>query len=246
MSSTSSPISIRTSGERDYAAMPDAEVMIAARNREATARFAWSPYMHNPEAQAPAAPHPHSDPVPVGRERPHPVASRTGAPFATPIPGARFELIERAGHFPHLEQPEEFARRVLAFAGKHAAALTHLRRSLNAMKVFHFTEQPYFPSLGGSRGLAARQPAEPQARSQDRGRPAPSLLRRVAAVRRARPRHHDQRAPSDRDLHVLGRDRAALDPGAADQARAPAGARLSDRPPARSAAWPPRSSRPST
>src|SRR5882672_2041667 len=35
-------------GRRDYGAMPDAEVMIAARNREATGRFAWSPYMHNP------------------------------------------------------------------------------------------------------------------------------------------------------------------------------------------------------
>jgi pimeloyl-ACP methyl ester carboxylesterase len=33
------------------------------------------------------------------------------------IPGARFEPIARAGHYPHLEQPQEFARRVLAFAG---------------------------------------------------------------------------------------------------------------------------------
>src|SRR5215510_15974428 len=36
-------------GQRDYAAMPDAEVLAAARNREAAARFAWSPYMHDPK-----------------------------------------------------------------------------------------------------------------------------------------------------------------------------------------------------
>jgi pimeloyl-ACP methyl ester carboxylesterase len=32
------------------------------------------------------------------------------------VDDARFETIDRAGHFPHIEQPEEFARRVLAFA----------------------------------------------------------------------------------------------------------------------------------
>jgi pimeloyl-ACP methyl ester carboxylesterase len=32
------------------------------------------------------------------------------------IPGARFELIERTGHFPHQEQPKVFAEKVLAFA----------------------------------------------------------------------------------------------------------------------------------
>jgi pimeloyl-ACP methyl ester carboxylesterase len=31
------------------------------------------------------------------------------------IPGARFETVERAGHFPHQEQPHIFAKRVLAF-----------------------------------------------------------------------------------------------------------------------------------
>jgi len=39
-----------------------------------------------------------------------------GRGYCALIPGARFETIESAGHFPHLEQPEEFARRVLGFA----------------------------------------------------------------------------------------------------------------------------------
>ena len=58
----------------------------------------------------------------------------------------------------------------------------------------------------------------------------------MAARRRARPRHHGQRASRHRDLHVVDRDRGALGAGARDQARAPAGARLSDRPSRRSAA----------
>ena len=34
---------------RDYKAMADAELKIVARNREATARYGWSPYLHNPK-----------------------------------------------------------------------------------------------------------------------------------------------------------------------------------------------------
>ena len=103
-------------GERDYAAMPDAEVMIAARNREALARFAWSPYMHDPKLKRRL----HRIRIPTlflwgTADR---ILNETyGRAYCALIAGARFELIERAGHFPHLEQPEAFAQRVLAFAG---------------------------------------------------------------------------------------------------------------------------------
>jgi pimeloyl-ACP methyl ester carboxylesterase len=40
-----------------------------------------------------------------------------GRAYCAMIPGARFEAIDRAGHFPHQEQPKVFAERVLAFAG---------------------------------------------------------------------------------------------------------------------------------
>src|SRR5581483_2203242 len=36
-------------GERDYKTLPEAVSQAAARNREAYARLAWSPYMHNPK-----------------------------------------------------------------------------------------------------------------------------------------------------------------------------------------------------
>jgi pimeloyl-ACP methyl ester carboxylesterase len=45
------------------------------------------------------------------------------------IAGAKFEAIEKAGHFPHIEQPDEFARRVLAFAGAAAPSAPRARRA---------------------------------------------------------------------------------------------------------------------
>ena len=45
------------------------------------------------------------------------------------IAGAKFEPIEKAGHFPHLEQPEQFASRVLAFADAAAPSAPRARRA---------------------------------------------------------------------------------------------------------------------
>jgi pimeloyl-ACP methyl ester carboxylesterase len=39
-----------------------------------------------------------------------------GRAFCAAIPGAKFERIEGAGHFPHLERPKPFAAHALAFA----------------------------------------------------------------------------------------------------------------------------------
>jgi pimeloyl-ACP methyl ester carboxylesterase len=101
--------------ERDYVAMPEADVIVAARNREATARFAWSPYMHDPKLKHRL----HRIRIPtlfLWGANDRILSEPYGRAFCAAIPGARFELIERAGHFPHLEQPQEFARRVLEFA----------------------------------------------------------------------------------------------------------------------------------
>ena len=105
--------------KRDYPAMAEADLVAIARNREATARYGWSPYMHDPKLK--------------GRLRRIRVptlvlwgaADQIAAPdygraYAAAIPGARFALIERAGHFPHLEAPDDFAALVLAFASESA------------------------------------------------------------------------------------------------------------------------------
>jgi pimeloyl-ACP methyl ester carboxylesterase len=43
------------------------------------------------------------------------VSESYGRAYCAAITDARFELIERAGHFPDLEQPQIFAARVFSF-----------------------------------------------------------------------------------------------------------------------------------
>ncbi len=100
----------------DYTTRPDAELKIVARNREATARYGWSPYMHDPKLKGRL----HRIRIPtlfLWGDEDRMTKPEYGRAYAASVPGARFELIERAGHFPHIEQPEAFARRVLAFVG---------------------------------------------------------------------------------------------------------------------------------
>ena len=43
------------------------------------------------------------------------VTTQYGQAYAKLIPGAQFKVIAKAGHLPHLEQPEEFIRTVVPF-----------------------------------------------------------------------------------------------------------------------------------
>ncbi len=101
-------------GRHDYKSMPEAEVRNAARNREATARYGWSPYLHDPKLKQ------RLKRIRVPTLLLSGAADRILTPgyvraYCAAIPGARLETIEAAGHFPHLEQPQEFAERVFAF-----------------------------------------------------------------------------------------------------------------------------------
>jgi pimeloyl-ACP methyl ester carboxylesterase len=103
-------------GKRDYKTMPDAEVRAAARNREATARYAWSPYMHDPKLKGRL----HRIRIPtlfLWGTHDRVLSEDYGRAYCAAVPGARFEPIERAGHFPHIEQPDAFADKVFAFVG---------------------------------------------------------------------------------------------------------------------------------
>jgi pimeloyl-ACP methyl ester carboxylesterase len=114
-------------GKRDYKNLPEAASLAAARNREATARFCWSPYMHNPKLKSRL----HRIRVPtlvLWGSADRILSEKYGRAYCAAVPGARFEIIERAGHFPHLEQPQEFARRALAFADACAPAAARPRR----------------------------------------------------------------------------------------------------------------------
>ena len=99
----------------DYTSLSDDELLVIARNREATALYAWEPYFHNPKL----------------RQRLHRIAIPTllvwgasdrfvtpgyyGAAYRDAIPGAQLAIIDQAGHWPHVEQPEVFVERVGAF-----------------------------------------------------------------------------------------------------------------------------------
>jgi pimeloyl-ACP methyl ester carboxylesterase len=99
---------------RDYPAMDEAAVRIVARNREASARYGWSPYMHDPKLKSRL----HRIRIPtlfLWGTADRILTEHYGRAYCAAIPGARFEVIARAGHYPHIEQPDTFARAVFAF-----------------------------------------------------------------------------------------------------------------------------------
>jgi pimeloyl-ACP methyl ester carboxylesterase len=100
--------------ERDYKAMAEDDVRVIARNREASARYGWSPYMHDPKLKGRL----HRIGIPtlfLWGAADRILTEDYGRAYSAAIPGARFETIERAGHYPHIEQPDAFTRAVFAF-----------------------------------------------------------------------------------------------------------------------------------
>jgi pimeloyl-ACP methyl ester carboxylesterase len=99
----------------DYAALSDDELTVLARNREATALYAWEPYFHNPKLRRRL----HRIAVPTlllwGAQDHFVTPGYYGAAYREAIPGARLEIIENASHLPHIEQPEAFVERVRTF-----------------------------------------------------------------------------------------------------------------------------------
>jgi len=99
---------------RDYESLPEDELTAMARNREATALFAWNPYMYNPKLKARL----HRIRIPTlflwGAQDGFAPLSY-GRTYCAAVPGAKFEEIADAGHFPHMEQPEAVARHVIGF-----------------------------------------------------------------------------------------------------------------------------------
>jgi pimeloyl-ACP methyl ester carboxylesterase len=94
--------------------LPDTELLTLIRNREAAARFTWKPFMHNPVLRRWL----HRITIPtlvLWGESDRIVRPDYGRAFQQAIPGARFQLIPAAGHYPYLEQPGAFVASVTAF-----------------------------------------------------------------------------------------------------------------------------------
>jgi len=96
-------------GRIDYNALPDTELAAIARGRESWALFGWKPYMHNPRLRRWL----HRIDVPtrlIWGARDGVVSLGYAEGWRREIAGATLEVIDDAGHYPHWEQPEAFAR----------------------------------------------------------------------------------------------------------------------------------------
>lgn len=87
----------------DLMSLDDDALTAIVRSREAFAHFGWRPYMNNPVL----ARWLHRIRIPtlvLWGAKDGIVTSEYGRAYADRIPGARFEIIDDAGHFPHIEQ----------------------------------------------------------------------------------------------------------------------------------------------
>jgi pimeloyl-ACP methyl ester carboxylesterase len=101
-------------GVRNYESATEDERLIAVRDRISLCQYGWSPYMNNPRLKRWL----HRIDVPTlciwGRNDGI-VSVEYGTKVAREIPNSEFVVIEGAGHFPQIEQPEEFCKAVDQF-----------------------------------------------------------------------------------------------------------------------------------
>jgi pimeloyl-ACP methyl ester carboxylesterase len=101
---------------RDFTAMTEDEVTVVAQNRETFARYSWEPYLHNPKLKFRL--HRIRKPtLVVWGENDGIVTPEYGKAYAGLIPGAKFETVADAGHYPHLENQAGFMAVFERFAG---------------------------------------------------------------------------------------------------------------------------------
>jgi pimeloyl-ACP methyl ester carboxylesterase len=101
----------------DYSGFGDAELASIVQDREAEAFYGWKPFFHNPtldrwlfRVKAPTQ-------FIWGAEDRF-VNQAYGRKYADRVPGAKFALIEGAGHYPHVEQPDATYAEVRRFAAQ--------------------------------------------------------------------------------------------------------------------------------
>ena len=98
----------------DFDAMEDAEIVRYARDWEALCRYAWHPYMYNPQLlhwlDRIAVPS-----LVVWGDSDGIVSPDYGRAFARLIPGARFATIADCGHHPEVERPDQLAALIGSF-----------------------------------------------------------------------------------------------------------------------------------
>src|SRR5262249_17973817 len=99
----------------DTSKFTDEQLKILAGNRVALSLYGWDPYLHNPKLRHPPPP----IRVPtlfIWGASDRLVTPAYGKAYCGMIPDARMTVIERAGHAPHVEQPDAFVANVISFA----------------------------------------------------------------------------------------------------------------------------------
>ena len=101
----------------DLDALSDDELVVRARNWEALCLYGWNPYMYNPQLRrwlrritVPT--------LVLWGASDGIVKPAYGRAYSALIPGSRFELIERAGHHPEIEQARAFVDAVVKFLNR--------------------------------------------------------------------------------------------------------------------------------
>ena len=108
-------------GKIDIANSSDDDLIEVSRNRIALCQYAWSPYMHNPRLRRWL----HRIDVPtllVWGASDEIVTVDYGRKFAAEIPRARLEVVEQAGHFPHIEQGKRVMQLIESFVAPATVA----------------------------------------------------------------------------------------------------------------------------
>ena len=103
----------------DYTRLDDDEAKMIARDRQATALYGWKPYMHNPGLRQWL----HRVRVPTllaWGEHDGIVTLDYGEKLCAALPDARLERIRKAGHYPHIERPDEVTDAIERFAQREA------------------------------------------------------------------------------------------------------------------------------
>jgi pimeloyl-ACP methyl ester carboxylesterase len=98
----------------NFNAWDDAALIRYARGRDALCLYGWKDYMYNPQLKRWLSRIAVPSLVLWGASD-RIVTPDYGRAYAGLIPGARFALIDDAGHHPEIEQPEAFADRVISF-----------------------------------------------------------------------------------------------------------------------------------
>jgi pimeloyl-ACP methyl ester carboxylesterase len=98
-------------GPGDLAQAPREDVLHLARNEEALALYGWEPYLHNPRLRR-WLPRVHIPTLVTWGAQDGVVGVDYGRAYAESIPGARFEVVEAAGHRAQIEQPDTLVKLV--------------------------------------------------------------------------------------------------------------------------------------